>query len=80
MNKKWNAPLFRDPLYDGAAVSDDGGEYWYYRGALDLEFEFGHNTFWAPEVIFANGLSLVKRLQIVQVKDRMFSPSKEPIL
>ncbi len=95
MDKKWNAPLFRDPLYDGAAdptviyneneknwwmfytqrrpnlptvgvssaygcqigvaVSDDGGKYWYYRGTLDLEFEFGHNTFWAPEVIFANG-------------------------
>ncbi|MDF2540385.1 MAG: hypothetical protein K0S47_103 [Herbinix sp.] len=96
MNVQSNAPLFRDPLYDGAAdptviynekeknwwmlytqrrpnlptagvssaygcrigvaVSDDGGEYWYYRGTLDLEFEFGHNTFWAPEVIYANGL------------------------
>lgn len=40
----------------GIAVSDDGGNYWYYRGALDLEFEFGHNTFWAPEIIFHEGV------------------------
>lgn len=85
------APLYRDPIYDGAAdptvicneqdgnyymfytqrranqtvcgtsfyygtsigvaVSEDGA-YWYYLGALSLEFEFGHNTFWAPEVIY----------------------------
>lgn len=89
------APLFRDPIYDGAtdpviiwnqeeecwwmlytqrrstelsigvshihgtkigvASSKDGGN-WLYRGTLlGLEFEHGHNTFWAPEVIFANG-------------------------
>lgn len=36
----------------GVAVSEDGGGYWHYLGALDLEFEFGHNTFWAPEVIW----------------------------
>ena len=40
----------------GVAVSDDGGNYWYYRGALDLEFEFGQNTFWAPEIIYHNGV------------------------
>jgi hypothetical protein len=39
----------------GVAVSDDGGNYWYYRGALDLEFEFGHNTFWAPEIVYHDG-------------------------
>ena len=84
-------PLYRDPIYDGAAdpmiirneqdgqfymfytqrrsnqhvcgtsffygtdigvaVSEDG-VYWYYLGALELDFEFGHNTFWAPEVIY----------------------------
>jgi len=95
MTRKAKSPLYRDPVYDGAAdptviynekeqnwwmfytqrranmplegvaycygckigaaVSDDGGNYWYYRGALDLEFEFGHNTFWAPEIIYANG-------------------------
>lgn len=86
------APLYRDPIYDGAAdpmvirseqdgnfymfytqrranqnigavaycygceigvaVSENGGSYWYYRGSLDLNFEFGKNTFWAPEIIW----------------------------
>lgn len=36
----------------GIAQADCGGAYWYYRGALKLDFEFGKNTFWAPEVIF----------------------------
>lgn len=84
------APLYRDPIYDGAenpmiikneqnslyylfytqrranrqmadvsycygspigvAESADGAN-WHYRGALDLEFEFGHNTYWAPEIV-----------------------------
>ncbi|MBQ7383552.1 MAG: glycosyl hydrolase [Clostridia bacterium] len=35
----------------GVAESFDGAE-WHYRGALDLDFEFGHNTFWAPEIIY----------------------------
>jgi len=39
----------------GIASSVDGKK-WLYRGTLpDLDFENGHNTFWAPEVIFANG-------------------------
>lgn len=85
------APLFRDPIWDGAAdpmvirKEEDGkyymfytqrramqqvegvsycygsaigvaespdGLHWHYRGALDLEFEFGHNTFWAPEIVY----------------------------
>ena len=85
------APLYRDPIYDGAAdpmvirresdglfymfytqrranqqvtgvsycygsaigvAESSDGVHWYYRGALDLEFEFGHNTFWAPEIIY----------------------------
>ncbi|UZR97825.1 family 43 glycosylhydrolase [Chondrinema litorale] len=89
------APLFRDPIYDGAAdpvlvwnreekkwwmlytqrranvdaqdvafcygtkigiaCSDDEGKSWYYRGALDLEFERGINTFWAPDVVYHDG-------------------------
>ncbi|WP_206082189.1 hypothetical protein [Maribellus sediminis] len=89
------APLFRDPVYDGAAdpvviwntveqnwwmlytqrraneetadvafcygneigiaSSGDHGKTWIYRGTLDLEFEHGKNTFWAPELVFANG-------------------------
>ncbi|MBE6883872.1 MAG: glycosyl hydrolase [Ruminococcaceae bacterium] len=35
----------------GVAESEDGS-YWYYRGALDLDFEFGHNTYWAPEIVY----------------------------
>jgi len=35
----------------GVAESDNGAE-WHYRGTLDLDFEFGHNTFWAPEIIY----------------------------
>lgn len=39
----------------GVAQSDDNGASWYYRGTLDLDFEPGHNTFWAPEVVYDNG-------------------------
>ena len=91
------APLFRDPIYDGAAdpvviwnreeqswwllytnrranvecpgvawvhgseigiaSSSDHGQTWRYRGTLQgLEFERGRNTFWAPEVLWHEGL------------------------
>lgn len=90
------APLFRDPIYDGAAdstviwnreekswwmvytqrranqdtpyvafghgtdigiASSKDGAYWLYRGTLQgLEFERGRNSFWAPEVIWHDGL------------------------
>ena len=86
------APLYRDPIFDGAAdpmviynhtsgswqmfytqrranvdspgvaycygsaigvaESVDGGNTFYYIGSLALDFEPGHNTFWAPEIIF----------------------------
>lgn len=89
------APLFRDPIYDGASdptviwceadqcyymlytqrrsssvqvgfssihgsdigvASSKDGFKWLYRGTLPgLAIEPGHNTFWAPEVIFAEG-------------------------
>lgn len=89
------APLFRDPIYDGATdpvviwnreeacffmfytqrrstsvqvgfssihgskigvASSKDGVKWLYRGVLEqLDFEPGHNTFWAPEIIFAQG-------------------------
>ncbi len=92
-----SAPLFRDPIYDGAAdptliwnreeqawwllytnrrasvpcqgvswchgthigvaSSRDGGRTWLYRGTLPgLEFEPGSNTFWAPEVLWHDGV------------------------
>lgn len=35
----------------GVAESADGAK-WHYVGALDLAFEFGHNTYWAPEIIY----------------------------
>lgn len=39
----------------GVASSQDGNN-WLYRGTLpNLDFEPGHNTFWAPEVIFEQG-------------------------
>jgi len=90
------APLYNDPIYDGAAdpvliwnreeeswwmlytarranmptldvsayygnkigvaSSEDNGHTWIFRGYLDLEFEKGWNTFWAPEVIYENGI------------------------
>lgn len=85
------APLYRDPIYNGAAdpmvirkesdgkfymfytqrranvpledvaycygtaigvAESEDGANWHYRGALDLDFEFGHNTYWAPEIIY----------------------------
>ncbi|WP_339278732.1 glycosyl hydrolase [Paenibacillus sp. FSL W8-1187] len=91
------APLFRDPIYDGAtdptliynraagewwlvytsrrataegpgvawvhgsdlgvASSADGGRTWVYRGTLSgLDFEWGRNTFWAPEIVWHDGI------------------------
>ncbi len=90
------APLFRDPIYDGAAdpvvvynkekkewwmfysqrranvqsaavafcygtdigvaTSSDHGQSWVYKGTPALEFEEGRNTFWAPDIIFENGM------------------------
>jgi hypothetical protein len=90
------APLWRDPIYDGAAdpvlvynrekkewwmfytqrranvqsagvafcygtgigiaVSKDHGQSWSYKGTPALEFEEGQNTFWAPDIIYENGV------------------------
>ena len=39
----------------GVASSADGNK-WLYRGTLEgLDIERGHNTFWAPEIIRAEG-------------------------
>lgn len=95
--KTANAPLFRDPIHDGAsdpvviynekdglnymlytarradveeegvmwvhgsdigiAKSSDGGNSWEYAGICrGLEYESGRNTYWAPEVIYRDGL------------------------
>lgn len=39
----------------GIASSDDNGRTWVYRGTLDLKIDEGHNTFWAPDVVYHNG-------------------------
>ncbi len=94
-SKKVKAPLFRDPIYDGASdpvviwnreeesfymfytqrrstsvqvgvssihgskigvASSKDGVKWLYRGTVPgLDFEHGHNTFWAPEIIYGEG-------------------------
>ncbi|THF75239.1 glycoside hydrolase family protein [Cohnella fermenti] len=41
----------------GVASSPDGGRTWTYRGTLSgLEFEWGRNTFWAPEIVYREGV------------------------
>ncbi|MCO6491197.1 MAG: family 43 glycosylhydrolase [Phaeodactylibacter sp.] len=93
-NKPAKAPLYRDPVQDGAAdpvviwhreeqlwymiytvrranVNTEGfawvfgsdigiatskdGRRWLYRGTIEFNFERGHNTYWAPEVIYHQG-------------------------
>lgn len=39
----------------GIAETKDNGQSWTYRGVLNLDFERGHNTFWAPDVVYFNG-------------------------
>ena len=85
------APLYRDPVYDGAAdpvliynhgegqwwmvytqrrgtlslpgvasshgsalgvASSRDGRRWLYRGSLNVSVERGHNTYWAPELLY----------------------------
>ena len=49
----------------GIATSKNG-EDWIYRGCAEgLEFEWGMNTYWAPEVIYAEGVyhMFVTRIQ-----------------
>ncbi|MDB5127802.1 family 43 glycosylhydrolase [Mucilaginibacter sp.] len=40
----------------GVATSVDNGHSWVYKGALDLDFEKGMNTFWAPDVVYDKGV------------------------
>lgn len=39
----------------GIAESKNNGASWRYRGTLDLEFERGVNTFWAPGIVYWKG-------------------------
>jgi sucrose-6-phosphate hydrolase SacC (GH32 family) len=40
----------------GIATSSDHGKTWVYKGTLKLDIGKGINTFWAPEVVFHNGV------------------------
>ncbi len=40
----------------GVASSTDGGRTFTYRGELDLHVEPGHNTYWAPDVVWEDGV------------------------
>ncbi|MFT3903341.1 MAG: glycosyl hydrolase [Niabella sp.] len=40
----------------GVASTDDHGKTWVYRGTLNLAIEPGTNTFWAPDIVFHNGV------------------------
>jgi sucrose-6-phosphate hydrolase SacC (GH32 family) len=41
----------------GIASSSDGGQTWNYRGIIQgLDFERGRNTFWAPEIVWHDGV------------------------
>lgn len=41
----------------GVAVSEDNGATWVYQGGLQLGFrEWGESTFWAPDIVFHDGL------------------------
>ncbi|WP_159887160.1 glycoside hydrolase family protein [Paenibacillus puerhi] len=112
------APLFRDPIFDGAAdpvviwnrqaqewwmiytnrrataegpkfawvhgtdlgvaSSRDGGASWVYRGTLTgLETEWGRNTFWAPEVIWHEGLYHMYVSYIQGVPDDWYGHKRE---
>lgn len=39
----------------GIASSADNGTSWLYRGTLGLDIEPGHNTFWAPDILWHDG-------------------------
>lgn len=39
----------------GIASGENNGQTWVYRGTLNLEFEKGRNTFWAPDIVYQNG-------------------------
>ncbi|HEX5153430.1 MAG TPA: family 43 glycosylhydrolase [Parafilimonas sp.] len=40
----------------GIASGENNGQTWVYRGTLNLEFEAGRNTFWAPDIVYHDGV------------------------
>jgi hypothetical protein len=59
--RRANTPNIGDITYAygtkiGAASAHNHGKDWVYRGTLNLEFEHGRNTFWAPDIIYHDGI------------------------
>ena len=58
--RRANAPAYDVSAYFGTGIgvasSSDHGQTWTFRGYLNLEFEKGMNTFWAPDIVFHNGV------------------------
>jgi len=40
----------------GIASGENNGQTWVYRGTLKLEFGAGRKTFWAPEIVYQDGV------------------------
>ena len=40
----------------GIASGENNGQTWVYRGTLNLEFEPGRNTFWAPDIVYQDSV------------------------
>lgn len=57
--RRANIPTYDVSAYYGNKIgvtsTPDHGQTWIFRGYLDLEFEKGTNTFWAPDVIYNKG-------------------------
>lgn len=54
-NSEAPGPSFCYATKIGIAESRTNGASWRYRGTLDLEFERGVNTFWAPGIVYWKG-------------------------
>lgn len=58
--RRANMPTVGTSAYHGTKIgiasSSDNGTLWTFRGYLDLEFEKGMNTFWAPDIIYHKGM------------------------
>jgi hypothetical protein len=60
----------------GVASSSDHGQTWVYRGNLKLELEKGHNTFWAPDIVYKKGTYHLFVAYIVGVRNHWCGQAK----
>lgn len=79
--RRANAPAYDVSAYFGTSIgvasSSDHGQTWTFRGYLNLEFEKGMNTFWAPDIVFHNG---VYHMFVVYIKGVRNHWGEMPIL